>query len=132
MENDENDLSEYEKLRLLNIQKNNDFLKSLGLINNIQQSPSITSSERNKEKKKKSWDEAPVNERFSKRIRGQVPDTESLSGENKVQTLIEKEEVPFYDIIPEVCVTIDVKINNGFTCRLLNSWIISNFKFLLN
>jgi len=101
------DLSAYERIRLENIRKNNEFLAQLGLFPPAPK-PKVKEEERAiQEKKKRTRQErepSPEVRRRSSRLSGKFQSEDILSLEDEVNSPVEViDDVPFYDRIAQVC-----------------------------
>lgn len=104
----DSDLSDYERVRLENIRRNNEFLAQLGLVPSKPKSAAPIKAERAEQsnkasKKKKRVDDVPVSDekrRRSSRLSGSVIKVEAE--EDIVDTAETTDETAFYDRTPHV------------------------------
>jgi hypothetical protein len=105
----DSDLSAYERVRLENIRKNNEFLASLGLFPSAPKAATVKKvvdaeiREKKVRQKRTVEDAVPLEKRRrSGRLSGHVVKLEELPDDNNDESE-PVDEMPFYERIPQVC-----------------------------
>ncbi len=105
----ESDLSEYEKLRLSNIKKNEEFLQALGLVSIRSQSAKVQSSEvkrKSPSHTRTTPKEPAVGWRRSKRLKSnELKESDGSDHENDLDEenpIVKEDDTHFYETMPEV------------------------------